>query len=48
MPSSKSIQHYVLNLTDQEIDDVEHRVGNQSAEEPELNMSDIISVSYPR
>jgi hypothetical protein len=31
---SQSIQHCVLNLTDQEVDDIEHRVAYRCTEEP--------------
>jgi hypothetical protein len=47
-PSSQSIQHCVLNITDQEVDNIEHRVGNQCIEEPWLNMSGGLSVSHRR
>lgn len=46
--STNPIQQCVLNLTDQEVDIVEHRVRYQSTEEPYLNVSGGFCVSLPR
>jgi hypothetical protein len=45
---TKFIQHGVLYLTDQKIDNVEHRVRDQGAYEPEINMNGGLPISHTR